>query len=119
MQVPTDVVPVGGVGEPTQDQPGVMFVSWDREASGRVYVGVSGAGVYRSDDAGATWQMIEDLAGASTVPAEGQVVDGRLVVAFNDAGDGETATVQIYDPDERHLAGGHAAARCTVVGVRG
>ena len=99
VQVPTDVVPVGGVGEPTQDQPGVMFVSWDREASGRVYVGVSGAGVYRSDDAGATWQMIEDLAGASTVPAEGQVVDGRLVVAFNDAGDGESATVQIYDPE--------------------
>ena len=98
-QVPVEAVPVGGIGETTQDQPGVMFVSWDRETPGRVFVGVSGAGVYRSDDAGATWRVVEDLGGTATVPAEGQVVGGRLVVAFNDGGDGVPATVRIYDPD--------------------
>lgn len=103
-QVPTTAVPIGGIGEPTSDQPGIMFVSWDRETSGRVYAGASGAGVYRSDDGGASWRQIEDLGGSATVPAEGQIVGGRLVVAFNDGGDGRSASVRIYDPQNDEWA---------------
>jgi photosystem II stability/assembly factor-like uncharacterized protein len=84
---------------------GISFVTPDPSAgttsdgrTARWYAGVGGVGVVRTDDGGETWTSIRSV-GPTVVPQEGEVVDGRLYVAFNDPG-GQPATVERYAPDE-------------------
>jgi photosystem II stability/assembly factor-like uncharacterized protein len=96
-QVPVDAVPIGGIEPFEKDQAGVTFVTFDLDRPGVVFVGVAGAGVYRSDDAGVTWASIRDLAGQARLPTSGEVVRDKLWVAINDGGAGEPGEVFAYD----------------------
>ncbi len=88
--------------EAAVDFAGVTFVTPDPAGgttpdglTARWYVGVAGVGVLRSDDGAETWDVVRAI-DASQVPQEGQVVDGRLHVAFNDPG-GVPGSVEVYD----------------------
>jgi photosystem II stability/assembly factor-like uncharacterized protein len=92
-------VPVGGIKTPEQDQAGVSFVSFDPDTEGRVYAGVGGVGVFRSDDNGETWRQILEVAAGAAVPAEGKLAGGLLLVSISEAGNNEFSEVERYDPD--------------------
>ena len=95
-QVPTDLVPIGRNGPDGSDQAGITFVSFDAAQAGRVFAGVAGRGVYRSDDAGGSWRRIEAVDDVLSLPTQGQVVAGVLYVAFNRANGDGVATVRTY-----------------------
>jgi len=99
------MVPVTSADPLDVDFAGVSFVAADPSggatSTGETatwYAGVAGAGVYRSLDGAVSWELIRPVE-VSVVPQEGQVVDGRLVVAFNDPG-GVTASVEHYSASD-------------------
>ena len=98
-QVPTGSVPVGANGPDGSDQAGITFVSFDPAHVGRVYAGVAGRGVYRSDDAGGSWRRIEKIDDRFVLPTQGQVVAGVLYVAFNRTNGDGRAAVRTYAAD--------------------
>lgn len=80
---------VGGVPSGTANR-GVAFVAFDPiagsegEPTRRIYAGVAGKGVYRSEDAGRTWQLLPT---EETDPQRGVVAsDGTLYVTFDQPG---------------------------------
>jgi hypothetical protein len=85
-QVPTSSIPLGR-NLPANDPSGVKWVAFDPNsgvvngATRRIYAGVAGSGIYRSDDAGATWQ---NILVAGSIPFDGKVAaDGTLWVSFS------------------------------------
>jgi len=86
--VPTDTIPVGTVPS-GRTPPGVRWVLFDSTGgtlpgplTRRIYVGVSGYGVYRTDDAGLTWRRIYTIttspASPFSVPVTAKMGGGYL-----------------------------------------
>lgn len=99
-QVPLEQVPSGRLEDQQYHVPGVAFVSFATTADGEAvaFAGVTGEGVFRSDDDGASWRRIAEAPSAKSAPSVGQVVDGQLFVAFNGTeGDEQPGSVQRYD----------------------
>lgn len=99
-QVSLDQVPSGQFSEDQYHFPGVTFVSFGRDADGNAvaFAGVTGEGVFRSDDNGETWRRIAAAPTPKNAPSVGQFVDGRLLVAFNGTeGDEAQGSIQWYD----------------------
>ncbi|MGD9703661.1 MAG: WD40/YVTN/BNR-like repeat-containing protein [Acidimicrobiia bacterium] len=94
-QVSPDVVPVATLGDPAGDQPGVTFVVFDESTPTRVYAGVAGVGVYRSDDGGDSWSAITDE--QDHYYDDAQVVDGRLAVVVTSTDTSIPASLRSYD----------------------
>ena len=94
-QISTSQVPVGSnSGDPA----GIDFVTFDPTSgttsgkTNRIYVGVADVGVYVSNDAGASWQLL--LSKTSSVPFMSVVAsDETLFVGFENSGD-----LQKYTP---------------------
>ncbi|NOK58070.1 MAG: hypothetical protein GFH27_549287n374 [Chloroflexi bacterium AL-W] len=97
-QINTSQVPVGSnEGNPA----GVKFVVFDPSngtvdgRTRRMYTGVAGAGVYRSDDAGATWT--QTLA-TEQIPYDAEVAsDGTVYVGITPKSG--TGSIQKYSPE--------------------
>jgi photosystem II stability/assembly factor-like uncharacterized protein len=109
-QVSLSTLPVGRAADENSAHGGVMFVTFDpggrarADETSRVYAGIAGEGVYRSDDSGATWRRILKADKAAVTPYEGTVAGNKLLVTMsivNDSGDG---TVQLYEPDSNKWA---------------
>ncbi len=75
--------------------PGVSFVTF--ASSSEIYVGVSGVGVFRSDDSGNSFEEIIGASGAEVVPFEGAVVGDQLAVALDRVGVEEGGRLVLYD----------------------
>ena len=93
-QISTSAVPVGSTPA------GNQFVVFDPTSgttngkTNRIYVGVAGSGVYRSDDAGATWR---NAISSTMVPYNASVAsNGTLYVSF--ASGSSAGMVQRYSP---------------------
>lgn len=97
-QVPVDRIPVGTPNGPEQDHGGVTFATFDPQTPTRVYAGVQGAGVYRSDDRGATWRRIRAVRDGKIGPFEGSVVAGRFYMAINTIEGDDPGHLEVYDP---------------------
>ena len=97
-QVSTSAIPVGSNSGSTPA--GDQFVVFDPTSgttngkTNRIYVGVAGSGVYRSDDAGATWR---NVISSTMIPYDASVAsDGTLYVGF--ASTTPPGAVQRYSP---------------------
>ena len=94
-------VPAGRVKQAGETPAGVTFVAFDPaggaagERTNRVFAGVAGEGVFRSDDAGATWRLIAGVRNTAVIVQEGQVAGPSLIVAFNTT-DQAKAAVHLY-----------------------
>ncbi len=96
-QINAALVPVGLVSKPDGDRAGVTFATFDPAARGRVFVGVGGVGVLRSDDDGASWRTIVGVLDATQVPFEGTVTAGRLLVATTTVVGDDPGDIGVYD----------------------
>ena len=97
-QVGTDRVPAGVASNDAADRAGVTFVTFDPSSTGRVYAGVAGVGVLRSDDGGVTWRTVIVSRNATQVPFEGSITAGRLLVAMSTVGGEAPGSLGEYDP---------------------
>jgi len=88
-QVDTSMVPLGESHPETDRGAGVTYVVFD-PSSGTVdgktkviYTGVSGKGIYRTTDAGTTWQLLTQGPESNLVPQQGVVnTKGELITTF-------------------------------------
>ncbi len=88
-QVNTSMVPVGEPHPETDRRAGVTYAVFDF-SSGTVdgktkviYAGVSGKGIYRTTDGGATWQRLSGGPDRNLVPQQGAITSkGELITTF-------------------------------------
>jgi photosystem II stability/assembly factor-like uncharacterized protein len=97
-QISLDQVPAGVPNGPEQDHAGITFVTFDPQRPGRIYAGVAGVGVYRTDDNGRSWRRVIDVIAKRQVPFEGVLAGGRLVVAITTIEGDEPGHLRVYDP---------------------
>jgi photosystem II stability/assembly factor-like uncharacterized protein len=97
-QIAPDRVPVGTAPNPAGVHGGVGFVTFDPTVRGRVYAGVAGVGVLRSDDSGVTWRTIVPVRGANQVPLEGSITAGQLLVSLSTVEGDAAGFIGRYDP---------------------
>lgn len=88
-QVKTSIIPLGEPNSETPHRAGVSYVVFDSLSgikNGRtqvIYVGVSGSGIYRTTDGGATWQSLEKGPSKDLVPQSGVITNkGELITTF-------------------------------------
>jgi photosystem II stability/assembly factor-like uncharacterized protein len=89
LQVNSSIVPIGEPHPEVPQRAGVTYVSFD-SSSGTVdgktkiiYAGISGKGIYRTTDAGTTWQLLSGSPAAELVPQQGVVTSkGDLITSF-------------------------------------
>ena len=83
-QIDTSAIPVGDTFNATEGMAGVTFIEFDESLPDVAYVGVAGAGVYRTTDGGNNWQSLAGLP-SSLIPQQGEVnADGELIVTLFD-----------------------------------
>lgn len=81
-QINSEQVPIGETHPETNQKAGVSFVTFDPTAEtleGKtkiIYVGVAGKGVYRTQNAGQTWELLQHNFDVKLVPQQG-VVNGK------------------------------------------
>jgi photosystem II stability/assembly factor-like uncharacterized protein len=88
-QVNPSIVPIGEPHPEGPQRAGVTYVVFD-SSSGTIdgktkiiYAGVSGKGIYRTTDAGSTWQLLSGGPATELVPQQGVVTSkGELFVTF-------------------------------------
>jgi photosystem II stability/assembly factor-like uncharacterized protein len=88
-QVSTSMVPVGEPHPEVSQRAGVTYVVFDASSGttdGKtkvIYAGVSGQGIYRTTDAGTTWQLLSSGPERDLVPQQGRVTSkGELITTF-------------------------------------
>jgi photosystem II stability/assembly factor-like uncharacterized protein len=88
-QLDTSLVPVGERHSETSQQAGVSYVVFDPSsgtADGKtrgIYAGVSGKGIYHTNDGGITWQLLKGGPDRDLVPQQGVVTSkGELITTF-------------------------------------
>lgn len=88
-QVNSSMVPIGEPHSEVPQRAGVTYVSFDSSSGtmgGKtriIYAGVSGKGIYRTTDAGTTWQLLSDGPATELVPQQGVVTSkGELITTF-------------------------------------
>ena len=96
-QIDTSAIPVGDTFNATEGMAGVTFVEFDKSLPDVAYVGVAGAGVYRTTDGGNNWQPLAGLSN-SLIPQQGEVnADGELIVTLYDPQQGSNGGVWKFD----------------------
>lgn len=91
-QIPTDVVPTGQFADASADQVGVGTVAF---VGSHLVAGVTGVGVYVSDDGGAGWARVHDVQ-PEQYPSGAVDVGGALWLSVNHSGEG-AGLVATYD----------------------
>lgn len=88
-QINAEQVPIGEAHPETNQKAGVSFVTFDPTSEtleGKtkiIYVGVAGKGIYRSQNAGQTWELLKHNFDVKLVPQQGVVNrKGELIVTF-------------------------------------
>jgi xyloglucan-specific exo-beta-1,4-glucanase len=88
-QVNPSIVPLGEPHPEVPQQAGVTYVAFDPSSgtvdgkSQVIYAGVSGKGIYRTTDAGTTWQLLSGGPATELVPQQGVVTSkGELFATF-------------------------------------
>lgn len=88
-QVNTSMIPVGEAHPEIERRAGVTYVAFDASSgttegkTNVIYVGVSGKGIYRTTDAGTTWQLLSNNPTNDLVPQQGVVTPkGELITTF-------------------------------------
>ncbi|HEY9611938.1 hypothetical protein [Allocoleopsis sp.] len=88
-QVSTSMVPVGEPHPEVSQRAGVTYVVFDPSSGTTdsktkvIYAGVSGQGIYRTTDAGTTWQVLSGGPERDLVPQQGVVTSkGDLITTF-------------------------------------
>ncbi|MEW6491817.1 MAG: hypothetical protein AB1589_04600 [Cyanobacteriota bacterium] len=88
-QVNPSILPIGEPHPEVTQRAGVTYVSFDSSSgtiNGKtkiIYAGVSGKGVYRTTDAGTTWQLLNGGPATELVPQQGVVTSkGELITTF-------------------------------------
>ena len=89
LQVNPSMIPAGEPHSEVSQRAGVTYVTFDASSGtieGKtkvIYVGVSGKGVYRTTDAGTTWQLLSKGPASDLVPQQGVVnTQGELFTTF-------------------------------------
>ncbi|MFB8787555.1 MAG: hypothetical protein U7123_01560 [Potamolinea sp.] len=84
-----NTVPLGETHPEVSQHPGVTYVVFDPSSgnlNGKtkvIYAGVSGKGIYRTTDAGTTWQLLKDFPSKDLVPQQGVVTSkGEFITTF-------------------------------------
>jgi photosystem II stability/assembly factor-like uncharacterized protein len=88
-QVDSSMVPVGKPHSEVSQRAGVTYVVFDPSSgttngkTKEIYAGVSGQGIYRTTDAGTTWQLLSGGPEHDLVPQQGGVTNkGELIATF-------------------------------------
>jgi photosystem II stability/assembly factor-like uncharacterized protein len=88
-QVNPSMVPLGEPHPEVPQRAGVTYVTFDASSGpvdGKtkvIYAGVSGKGIYRTTDAGSTWQLLSGGPASELVPQQGVVTSqGELITTF-------------------------------------
>lgn len=88
-QIDPQQLPLGKPHSETQNKAGVSFVIFDPKSgilegkTKQIYAGVAGEGIYHSNDAGKTWQVLKKLSNSDLVPQQAVINSkGELFVTL-------------------------------------